>query len=124
MTEDEQRLLTEFLGECWHEDGGLVVNHYSENSGRELQLRYCRHCKEAYVHPSQETFTRLDFTDWRVVGRLVEKRENITIWKHPQWGWIATYPPQHHFNEGATPQEAICRAVIAWLTEREKENGR
>ena len=59
MTDADKKLLTEFLGECWHEGWVNKAGTYC-----------CNKCPAAY--PSVEA-SRLDFTDWRVVGRLYYK---------------------------------------------------
>jgi hypothetical protein len=109
LTTDEQKKLTLFLGECWHELDG-----YRGSMGT------CKKCGawwkgEGFVH-------RLDFTDWRVVGRLIEKAQK------EQWVGMneangETCCMIGEDNDGfvgvtefaTTPQEAICRAVLAYI---------
>lgn len=127
LTTDEQRILTEWLGECWHEDGGLIVNHWSESLDAPTELRYCKHypnCKSAYSYPLTETFKRIDFSDWRVVGRLEGKvllnQCNITKFSSYD-GELYTVriydlkQLKEHHGTMKTPQLAICRAVLEYL---------
>ena len=99
LTIEEQRKLTEFLGECWHE---YNPNYDQGNS--------CSKCGKTVFHRFHRTFPQnLDFTDWRVVGRLIEKLRDMgedvddlrdAIRTRIFWG---------------SPQEAICRAILAYL---------
>ena len=116
MTEQEQRKLTEFLGEEW-------------DNNSESAYWWCPHCLEE-VDGSRVTFSekhdtclcpvvikeaRLDFTDWRVVGRLIEKVDQMWIETSSTKKWAASPPATSHWFYGDTPQEAICRAVLAYL---------
>jgi hypothetical protein len=127
LTIEQQRRLTEFLGECWHEGIGLAVNH-SNSEGEPTQLRYCGkypQCRAAYVSPSRSDFERLDFSDWRVVGRLIEMvgSANISEQDHKLWhcfigdeDWDCSQP----HASGKNPQLAICLAIDAWLVGKEE----
>lgn len=106
LTEQEQRQLTEVLGECWHEQG---ANWRCASCGVPMPLQ-------------QEL--RLDFTDWLVVGRLIEKVQkthSIHISSVGQskncWHCVIGYQRPYRFSSimQSTPQEAICRAVLARL---------
>lgn len=113
LTLEEQRKLTEFLGECWH---GECV----DRSAPEYMV--CFVCNESFVGSNW----RLNFTDWRVVGRLVEKFETVSIWKHYDADLYECYIWHEGISAGdeekrcfsaLTRQEAICRAVLAYLAE-------
>jgi hypothetical protein len=123
MTDNDKRLLTEFLGECWHETafreyeleiegrtGDFIKATCSCGKVRRLGKRY----NDVDYHP---VCHNLDFTDWRVVGRLIEKCEDIWICKHEEMIWQTSPKGTSLWFRGATPQEAICRAVLAWLKE-------
>ena len=103
MTDQEKRLLTEFLGECWHEGWVNKAGTYC-----------CNKCPAAY--PSVEA-SRLDFTDWRVAGRLIEKTEDVEVWYfYDDMEWCARVL-EREIHSAKSPQEAICAAVLAWLKE-------
>lgn len=115
LTFEDQRLLTEFLGECWHE----AYNGFAPG--------LCSKCEASKFDSGSGNFLpvgelHLDFSDWRVVGRLLDKIENIEVWKSKDYrgSWGA-------FTEGigenvyaSTPQLAICKAVLAYLKEKEQ----
>ena len=110
MTDQEKRLLTEFLGECWHESSGMTW--------------ICGKCKtdvgwlgETMKDAVAVETLRLDFTDWRVVGRLIEKTEDVEVWYfHEDMEWCARVL-EREIHSAKSPQEAICAAVLAWLKE-------
>ena len=107
LTDENKKALTIFLGECWHEEEAIPNLPH---------LTWCKKCH--YIG-----FTYLDFTDWRVVGRLVSKVSGDT--------WVSVYgPPSHHPQDisctigdednhiteyGNSLQEAIIAAVLAYL---------
>ena len=67
MTEEDKKLVTEWLGECWHEP-----EHYAyENQGY-----YCPNCKK-YLNILEAMRGNRTFTEWADFGacweRLVEK---------------------------------------------------
>ena len=118
LTTDEQKMLTEFLGGCWH--------RYAPLSPSRWQCKIC----DKYSHDGKQEV--LDFTDWRVVGRLIEKccatsSTPIFLWTRQQ-KYVARIQIKNNSAhkrkgftaDGATPQEAICRAVLAWLGEDDK----
>ena len=72
MTDANKKLLTEFLGECWHE--------WEQYDGRYLRCKNpaCLwHDKSVNETSTQGDgpFVPLDFTDWRVVGRCHSRLE-------------------------------------------------
>ena len=113
MTEQQERMLTEFLGACWHE-------WYRPHGWAHAWL--CSKCSQDNIHhdaPRKEKKAYLDFTDWRVVGRLIEKVGGVTVIRLHENVWEAT---QHPYTDApcvqrGTPQESICAAVIAYLKE-------
>jgi hypothetical protein len=58
LTEEDQKLLAKWLGECWHE--------WEKNNER---------CIKCNIHQHMLKANPLDFNDWRVVGELAEKLE-------------------------------------------------
>lgn len=113
LSTEEQKLLTEWLGECWHEFEAL-------------HSTLCTKCNKPFLSQTYHV-PRLDFSDWRVVGRLVEKillfasyevlkessgKERFLVLIHSK---TKTYQG----TEG-TPQLAICKAVLAYLKEGEE----
>jgi hypothetical protein len=113
LTIEQQRKLTEFLGECWHEPTE-TPNEVS-----------CDKCGTVVYDPRHvdEAFQRLDFTDRRVVGRLIEKVGKITIDMGAGYVYIGAgeYASEPLiWLDDKTPQEAICRSVLAWLEENHK----
>jgi hypothetical protein len=92
---ESQKLLTEWLGECWHE----------YNS---------RKCITCIIMEPEDDPPRLDFSDWRVTGRLIEKAEGIVVIKFDHT-WNSTI--EGDFQEGSSPQLAICNAIVAYLKE-------
>ena len=97
LTIEEQKLLTEWLGERWHETG---------------ERNYTEIC-HGFPEP------RLDFTDWRVVGRLVEKLRSITQYNLTTEVWWVKHRVGIVLFD-ANPQLAICRAILSYLKEGEK----
>lgn len=117
MTDADKKLLTEFLGECWHE--------WEQYDGRYLRCKNptCLwHDKSVNETSTQGDgpFIPLDFTDWRVIGRLIEKVGGLDILEYEEFqaSWIAaTRGNKSIYALGDTPQEAICEAVISYLKE-------
>ena len=103
LTIEEQHKLTEFLGECWHE--------WMIEDIQGLPRYACRACLyETYAHP-----TRLDFADWRVVGRLAVKAGGVDL-EEDEGSWMcAVNKPGAPYVTYDAPEEAICRAVLAYL---------
>jgi hypothetical protein len=126
MDDNDKKLLTEFLGECWHETafreyeleiegrtGDFIKATCSCGKVRRLGKRY----NDVDYHP---VCHNLDFTDWRVVGRLIEKAEDVEVWYfHEDKEWCARVL-ERETHSASTPQEAICAAVLAWLKEVER----
>jgi hypothetical protein len=107
LTIEQQRKLTEKgLGECWHECD---------------EDRICRKCHQ-FLGTNEEM--RLNFTDWRVVGRLIEKLEAVYVDKMgagPYFSEAFILGGKNYISvNGTTPQEAICLVVLAWIEEGEK----
>jgi len=96
MTE-QARLLTEFLGEC-------PIPYTVDKR----TMWFCDKCGH--------THTTLDFNDWRVIGRLIEKMNLMISFKPRKNGrWICFFETNGGLFEGDTPQEAIINAVISYL---------
>lgn len=114
LTIEEKRILTEFLGECWHE-----WHQCDDKEGR-----FCIKCD---IEEEDCANYRFDFSDWRVVGRLVEKmREelNTQVNMHkeiPARLQLRIYDIQNALWR-QDDKEAICRAILVWL--KEGNNGR
>ena len=103
MTDQDKRLLTEFLGECWHEPDA-TYKPLTDDTFK------CLKCQVINAR-------RLDFTDWRVVGRLIEKAEDVEVWYYYDgMEWCARVL-ELETHSAKSPQEAICAAVLAWLKE-------
>jgi hypothetical protein len=106
LTTEQQRRLTEFLGECWHEydptfDGG--------NS--------CPLCRKSDHHQFHRTFPhRLDFSDWRVVMRLWFTYFSAVRCKEIDPTVLAQF-----LNEEKDAAYLICLAIDAYLVEKEKQ---
>ena len=104
---ESQKLLTEWLGECWHEIEINLIDptvHY-----------YCMSCKSTKP-------LRLDFSDWRVVGRLVEKLLLIaSVELLQEYGGAKNFLLLTHINgktlhaTAPTPQLVSCLAICAVL---------
>ena len=106
LTIEAQKRLTEFSGEYWHED-------------------FCT-CPEC-TNPDEPPTNRLDFNDWRVVGRLIEKIKELsriaysaedgsaeileTLQESVTWSMM---------DMEVRTTEAICLAIDSYLQEREK----
>lgn len=103
LTTEDQRILTEWLGECWH-----VPNHMKENGTYSTADRCC-------FCGAPLPWILLDFSDWRVVGRLVEKLQTITT----NADMVRLEVRRALFSP--SPRLAICRAVLAYLKEGEKK---
>lgn len=61
---ETQKRLTKFLGECWHEW------HKPEDY---VQALICTGCGKTQLGPTTAASDKLDFDNWRVVGRAVSK---------------------------------------------------
>lgn len=128
ITQDEQRKLTEFLGECWHEfkprnNTGTDDNRFDD----EFRCVKCDRSANTYhgMYWSANELnekSRLDFNDWRVVGRLIEKAGGyIRIWKC-DGKWKAAFEKGLVVVKARpgveTPQAAICNAILVYIKER------
>ncbi len=60
LTESQKKMLTEFIGECWHE---IVV-------GKEMYWKYfCESCKEEFPNPSYpRAWKPRSFLTWQDLG--------------------------------------------------------
>lgn len=98
LTTEEQKLLTEWLGEEWREN---TWYHVYEDAD----------------------LIRLDFSDWGVVGRLVAKVTSFCLQSESHSTERANLCLLQMSIESAlwedTPQLAICHAVLAYLKEKE-----
>lgn len=94
LTIEQQKKLTEFLGE--HDMARWCETHNRWDEG-------------------------LDFTDWRVVGRLISKVKVVSI-HYSQYfqHWDATVQNQQTHYIGNTAEEAIIMAVLAYLEGEEQ----
>lgn len=110
LATEDQRLLTEFLGECWHEEG--------MPTGMSYHPFRCKKCNKP-LHVSGKN--GLDFSDWRVVGRLIEKcrsAQTVKLESNFESG-ISVDSSRYYWSPVAeTPQLAICNAVLAYLKEK------
>jgi len=121
MTEQQARLLTEWLGECWHEQRPTITSFGGPPYRGDIR---CKHCSEPMPWLNKPVPSkRLDFTDWRVVGSCIEK--SFVNWgirlTNGSLGWYAKcdYGGKELVGRGDTPQEAIIAAVLAWLEEKQ-----
>jgi hypothetical protein len=104
MTDDDKRLLTEFLGDCWHTDFHELI--YAR------PYFYCERCQERDPQ-------RLDFDDWRVVGRLVEKVKRPMRLQYCFEGQVgACFVGGVGVIWADTETAAICAAVLSYLKAR------
>jgi hypothetical protein len=116
MTDADKKMLTEFLGECWHENS-------------EQSPYFCIHCENSIRlrKIGEEQFeiirTFLDFTDWRTTGRLIEKvgkkGKTICLGTSEMGSPMAYVYDEERFCTAELLQEAICAAVLAYLKEVE-----
>ena len=106
MTEQEQRKLTEFLGECWHE---WVLEITPKHGYRIIRCPKCFASTSIGRHQKPDNVRRLDFTDWRVKGRILDKFTDAGAEpKFTRYGvevWGERY-------------EDICAAVSSYMKER------
>lgn len=112
LTLEDKRLLTEFLGECWH-----IPNHIKEN----LTIGIADRC---LLCDARLPWIRLDFSDWRVVGRLIEKMHDVREQfleelKSKELASIDAYLFKLYLSLAhKNPQLAICHAVLTYLKEQ------
>jgi len=116
---EAQKLLTEWLGECWHTWERKYP--YPARTEAELKMRghVCTKCGEYWpVQPKAEgLITPLNFSDWRVVGRLIEK-----VRTHRPLGDTITLSERLGYAIcSANPQRAICNAIVDYLKETNHE---
>lgn len=93
---EQRKRLTEFLGECWHD---VPPDFYVQFPSR------CRVCKRVIAFYDDY---RLDFNDWRVRGRLVEKVGGIVA--------TGRIVDQYGYNDD---EDGICLAIDAYLAKGE-----
>lgn len=120
ITLEEQRFLTEFLGECWHEFEEAAL-HDNWGSSRGLK---CKHCHLEALQPQDKY--RLDFTDGRVVFRLIEKVRSKVLEDHGDFFELAIH--DQGYVEGIEkslwsndPELAVCKTIAAFLMKEEKD---
>lgn len=119
LTEAEQRRLTEFLGECWHEW------RYIYDATDNIQQPTCTKCHGTW---GKDPLPRLDFTDWRVVGRLMvvamlkaERPIYVHVYNNGQGLYsLASFKGKEIIIKGDQPQEAICMAILNYIKENKK----
>lgn len=104
LTQDEQRKLTEWIGECWHK--WLPCD--------DKEGRFCIRCG---IEEEDCTNYSLDFSDWRVVGRLQERllaqQGHISnIYNGPS---VDGFYISVEGCTGSSLKEAICRAILAYI---------
>ena len=118
MTDADKKLLTEFLGECWHEPME-TANAVS-----------CGKCGTVVYDPRhvEGAFRHLDFTDWRTIGKGVKKllaggirgvefeqgsfgEYRCIFYKGDAYGGLFFGP------DAENEEEAFWSAVIAYLKE-------
>ena len=126
LTIEQQRKLTEFLGECWHEWeycsgwNGVETEHWfrCKKCNKEVSASRVR----ADSPPIQSS---LDFTDWRVVMRVWETANKRGL--QPSLEHFAAtarcvvkkFNEQPYASYSSCPKEAICLAVLAYLESEE-----
>jgi hypothetical protein len=106
---ESQKLLTELLGECWH------VKWVDPTGFCSTQCASC-----GKILDEIEDAPRLDFSDWRVVGRLINKLRSHILDTHGDVTELPLYlEVRLHYIETAlwsnNPQLAICLAVVEYL---------
>lgn len=110
LTTDQEKILTEFLGECWHEYGSLTG--YEHHSCR------CSKCNNPIMLiPFVGTPKRLDFSDWRIIGRLIVKANETcseNVYTPEYLMWLDIRDALHAENIPL----AICLAICRYLEER------
>lgn len=117
---EEQKRLTEFLGECPHEWlREFLFADYQTGMYR------CSVCGILSAAAKQEP-KALDFSDWRVVGMLIEKFDSLNVEKAIATNGLHKAQLLNYYGrdgqaEAKTPQLAICRAVLAYLKEGEQK---
>lgn len=102
LTKDEQRILTEFLGLPYTNDIHCPVCGY-----------YC--LGKGGIGCIDKTATFLDFSDWRVVGRMIDKL-------HETGGidQLDQYLVSDAKLKEVGVRASICLAVLAYLKEGER----
>lgn len=70
LTVEECKILTGYLGECWHEwIGGIVIGKRVD----ECKPETCKHCGiNKYLPPYEMTIRNRTFTTWQDFGDLWE----------------------------------------------------
>lgn len=92
LTIEQQKRLMIFLGECWHDFADMF-----DQGGPSDNV--CIHCGKL-----EPVCSNIDFTDWRVVGRLIEK--------------VGKYGYSIEIMPGESPL-TICLTICAYLEGRE-----
>jgi hypothetical protein len=118
LSEETEKRLTEFLGE--HPVHGPAV--YTTMQGTTSVCAVCKRSTDKWM----ETDCDLDFTDWRVVGRLIEKLTDagergisLALSTFCQWECYTisgdVFGDIRDYQEADTPQLAICLAIDSYL---------
>lgn len=114
LTEQQQKKLTEFLGECFHEPRPTITAFGGPLYGGDITCKHCGASMPWLNSPLPNA--RLDFTDWRTVGRLIEKLEKFCTISPSFTGKFWRFEIDDKvFGQGESPQEAIVMAVLAYL---------
>ena len=120
LTDDDRRLLTEFLGECWHYDP--ILREYIP-SGDYIQFvgLVCPKCNEPYLE-------HRTFTTWQDTGdlkkRIVEMGEWYQFAKFAKLSWDAEQVGKKfvyddlYFSAVLMDPIRFPELVAGWLKER------
>jgi hypothetical protein len=92
MTDDDKKLLTKFLGECWHEKSGIsyfcpVLPGFPTRPDSFL----CSKCGAKFTEDQIRTFTT-----WQDLGDLLNKLSE----KWDRWDRFSLYAWHRWWNEG------------------------
>ena len=109
MKDEDRKILTEFLGECWHE----------WRSGA-FPFPVCRKCGEPKKHISHRTFN-----NWNDFGALIEKirkhpkAEIFLQWLHNQGYAIWEFGATGYLSTGAVDKDLfpllVLKAIKEWV---------
>lgn len=127
LSDEQKKMLTEFLGECWHESE--EDDRRCIHCQKHLEGWWIKDLKNNDIFIVNSKIEYRTFTSWQDLGDLKEKIVEMWEWR-TFYRWAYDYAGSNLLNEGYTYEddfcnwlmnpERFCELVAKWWKERRK----
>lgn len=120
MNEEDKKLLTEYLDECWH---GKFIRNYGHDCEVDTMCEHCWKAPHELKYPKNRTFTT-----WQDLGGLKDKLVATGNWDHfERYVWCVYYESDVSIPKGLSLENWLfnptrfCQLAADFLKEKKDE---